>query len=182
MEHLYGQFIDSHDIVMRMNMHQCHSPKNCGFRTTHRMFNNQFCQHKTGSGRILKSMDKNVTVLFNSFISDWDCMYRKMNGAHLLPCFNDVAKLSPKSRFALDPLFIQSAVTAFERLSNKPVKTLLSTGFLAMYFLTKTCTKISAFGFCSIDNYNNRWHNFDSEHAIYNQWSKSDQFDLKMYP
>ena len=179
----YGDFIDSHDVVMRLNMHECSSPKSCGSRTTHRLLNNQYCQHRRGSGQVLQKLSRNITVIFNSYISDWDCMYNRMNGINLIPCFNKVAKSSPGSRFSTDPLFTQSAIAAFERLSNTRVKTLISTGYLAMYLLTKTCRRINAFGFCSIDNYNpRRWHDFDNEHKIYRKWSESKEINLKTYP
>ena len=168
---------------MRLNMHACSSPKSCGSRTTHRLLNNQYCQHRRGSGQVLQKLSRNITVMFNSYISDWNCMYDRMNGPYLIPCFNKVAKSSPESRFSIDPLFTQSAIAAFERLSNTRVKTLISTGYLAMYLLTKTCRRINAFGFCSIDNYNpRRWHDFDNEHRIYRKWSESKEINLKMYP
>ena len=91
---------------------------------------------------------------------------------------------SPGTTFSIDPLFTQSAIAAFERLSNARLKTLISTGYLAMYLLTKTCNRINAFGFCTIDKYYPPYpgHDFDTEHKIYDKWSKSKEINLKMYP
>ena len=54
LDYQYGDFIDSHHVVLRLNMHECSNHKNCGSRTTHRLLNNQYCQLRRGSGLVLQ--------------------------------------------------------------------------------------------------------------------------------
>ena len=64
-QHNFGSLIDSHDIVMRLNLHECYSPEHCGSRTTHALVNNQYCWLKRGRGEKIKTLDKNITVIYN---------------------------------------------------------------------------------------------------------------------
>ena len=147
----FGRLIDSHDVVLRLNMHLCDSPAHCGARTTHMIMNNQHCEVRRGSGTNLNRIHENITVIFKTFMNDWNCFYDKLNGPKLIPCFAEVASSKFNPTFTIDPLFIQSATAAFERLSNVEVRNLISMGFLAMYLLSKTYSRISAFGFCPIE-------------------------------
>ena len=181
-QHNFGQFIDSHDVVLRLNMHECHNHEHCGSKTTHMLANDQFCLLSRGRGARLAVLNENITLIYNHFISDWDCMYNKLDGDKQLSCFAWIAKSRLKS-YTLDPLFIQSATAAFERVGNSEVlNDMVSTGFLGVYLLTKVCTKISAFGFCAPKRY--RWkqfHAFDKEHEIYAMWSNINEIKFSMY-
>ena len=185
LQHKLGSLIDSHDIVLRLNLHECHSPEHCGSKTTHALVNDRWCTVRQGRGEKIKQINESITVIYNHFMTDWDCMYNRVDAPRQFHCLSNIATYGRKV-YVLEPLFIQSATAVFEELSNSHVlHDMISTGFLAIYMLTKVCKSVSAFGFCDSNGttyHLNKFHAFEKEHEIYNKWSKSKTVHFFMFP
>ena len=180
-----GLRIDSHDVVLRLNLHACQSPEDCGSKTTHEVVNDRWCVLRNGRGEKLKRVNESVTIIYNHHMSDWECMYDRVDAPRQFHCLSEIRK-DRRRFYILEPLFIQSATAVFEKLSKSHVKNdMLSTGFLAIYMLTKVCNKVTAFGFCDSDRttyLENKWHAFEKEHEVYNKWRKNKTLNFHMFP
>ena len=65
--------------------------------------------------------------------------------------------------FVLDPVFIKEAFISFETISNKTTKHPISTGFIGIYTLLRSCASVSAFGFCDTNQgaqFKSEWPDF----------------------
>ena len=105
--------------------------------------------------------------------------------------FLNVRKQKLNSTFILHHNFIKRSRDAFEESSNVKLKYYPSSGFMGLFLLARTCSRITAYGF-SNSNLKHDYkflgkiltHDFLAEHKAMERWSslKSTSVTLKALP
>ena len=186
-DYMFGDLIDSHDIVMRFNLHKLHHVESYGRKTTHMMMNDAvWNKHTRFYGKYHLLNEVSGVLIFNHFGFNW-----KLNNSfnryqhNILPRilqFFITRKEKLNETFILDPSFLTFVNFAFESVIKQPLKTLPTTGFVAIVPLAKLCKRVHSFGF--IDPAPIFWHDIKNEHKLLRKWSldKTAKVKLKMFP
>ena len=134
--------------------------------------------------------DKPETLIFNNFRNTWAQYMKAEKEQRKIVEFLEMGKHRLNKTFVLDPIFIQDAFVSFETIAKRKTRRPVSTGFIGMYTLLRSCRSVSAFGFCNSvrdRQFSSQWHDLRHEHLVYNYWYKGRKngtggFKLTLYP
>ncbi len=182
----FGKQIDSHPVVLRLNLRESGPKTSYGNRTTHMMVNEAFWNK--GDYRVYNKLHllRNRTdfVILNHFILDLE--HPQMHKNH--PVYKKIIQLYQHRKehlnrtFVLSGEFTRDTYRAFEIGTKRKVRNTPSTGFVGCVLLAKVCKSVHGFGFT--DPPNTRWHDVQREHELLRRWSKNKSAAVKLtlYP
>ena len=197
--HEYGANIDSHDIVLRFNLHQIGDPKCHGSKTTHMMVHCGFWNPSEPQYKklyLIQNRTENIILFYARMHHEFkkgpltDIYLKKTLFPHYITFLKE-RKLRLKQTFILNHHFVKRSRNAFEVSSGVKLKYYPSSGWMGIFLLSRTCVSITAFGFSDNElkkDYKNLGkgitHNFQGEHNVMKRWTnyQNPSVTLKMLP
>ena len=182
----YGSEIDSHDVVLRFNLHPIRDPKQEGNKTTHILvhcgFWNPF-ELQYEKLLLVQNRTENIILFFAIMHHQIKkgSLSKKYITEYLFPKYASFLKIRNKhlnKTFIINHEFIKRSRDAFEVSSNSSLTFYPSSGFMGLYLLARTCSSITAYGFSDSkleDDYKFlhrvHTHDFKAEHYAMKRWS-----------
>ena len=187
-KYYYGSEIDTHPVVLRLNLHQRHPTKReaekYGQKTTHRMINNVFWNIKGEYNRhfeVFASMEE--TVILNHMGNSWYPYQPKTGREDLADLIRDfmgarAEKGNLYNSLILHPDLIEKTYLAFSELTKLKMPWTPSSGFIGMVMLSKICGSVHGYGFTPIKN---TFHKMADEHKVYYRWKHDPNATVPLY-
>ncbi len=182
----YGQSIDSHDIVMRLNNHISLNKEDYGRKTSHRYINNRVVSDSPGFIR-----NRPEIIIVGYYNARWHNIKLGLLSVQL-PKFRCQTPAARQFKYYMDAYierrndsepyiihgdFLDKAHDTFTALNKGSVKHCPSTGWFACFLLSYVCPDINLFGFTPQSG----WHDYDNEHRLIHKLNKLNG-SIKFYP
>ena len=183
----FGAEIDSHDVVLRFNLHPVRDPKREGYKTTHMMVHCGFWSSSEPQYRklyLIRNRTENMILFFarmhHEIKRTAGRLSDKFFNRYLFPKYTEFLK-ERKSKlnqtYILNHEFIKRSRDAFEVSSGTKLRYYPSSGFMGLFLLSRTCSSISAYGFSDSELKKDYkfvgkilTHDFAGEHRVMHKW------------
>ena len=183
----YGAQIDAHDVILRFNLHPIRDARREGRRTTHMMVHCGFWNAAEPQYKklyLIQNRTENIILFYARMHHEIKKgpLSKKYFTNYLFPKYTEFLKArSSRSNetFILNHDFIKKSRDAFEASSGAKLKFYPSSGFMGLFLMSRTCARITAFGFSDAElktDYRfigkTLTHDFQGEHKAMKRWVK----------
>ena len=185
----YGAQIDAHDIVLRFNLHPIRDPRREGSKTTHMMVHCGFWNAAEPQYKklyLIQNRTENIILFYARMHHQLKKgrLSEKYLKTYLFPKYAEFLKTRSKESllhqtYIMHHDFIKQSRDAFKVASGAKMTFYPSSGFSGVFLMSRTCTKVTAFGFSDSElkkDYKHigkvPTHDFFGEHYAMKRWAK----------